>query len=109
MKCALLQLRYVKCVFLWPFLSAESSEWNDVLHHPPIFPFDDNCSVLIFRQFILHTIHCYVLLCPFKVQTMEGATTQDEIHQEEKERSGSTEVGWTDPKERGLKSHHFFI
>lgn len=40
---------------------------------------------------------------------MEETTTQDEIHQEEKERPGSSEVGRTDPKERGLKSHHFLF
>lgn len=32
---------------------------------------------------------------------MEGSTTQDEIHQEEKDRSGSSEGGQTDLKERG--------
>ncbi|KAK7168210.1 hypothetical protein R3I94_002302 [Phoxinus phoxinus] len=39
----------------------------------------------------------------FKVQTMEGTTTQDEIHQEEKETPESSEGGWTDPKERELR------
>ncbi|XP_077068017.1 GTPase IMAP family member 7 [Siphateles boraxobius] len=34
---------------------------------------------------------------------MEGTTTQDEIHQEEKETPESSEGGWTDPKERELR------
>ncbi|XP_051569711.1 GTPase IMAP family member 6-like [Myxocyprinus asiaticus] len=34
---------------------------------------------------------------------MEGSTTQDEIHQEEKERAGSSEGEQTDPKERELR------
>lgn len=34
---------------------------------------------------------------------MEGSTTQDEIHQEEEDRSGSSEGGQTDLKERGTR------
>ncbi|XP_073689663.1 GTPase IMAP family member 4 [Garra rufa] len=34
---------------------------------------------------------------------MEGSTTQDEIHQEEKDKSGSSEEGQTDLKERELR------
>ncbi|XP_051573204.1 GTPase IMAP family member 7-like isoform X2 [Myxocyprinus asiaticus] len=34
---------------------------------------------------------------------MEGSTAQDEIHQEEKERAGSSEGEQTDPKERELR------
>jgi len=40
---------------------------------------------------------------------MEGTTTQDEIHQEEKETPESSEGGWTDPKERGLVYIYFLI
>lgn len=54
----------------------------------------------------IHSLYCtihYALLCPLKVQTMEGTTTQDEIHQEEKETPESSGGGgWTEPKEQGL-------
>jgi len=37
---------------------------------------------------------------------MEGSTTQDEIHQEEKDRSGSSEGEQTDQKERGIRGSY---